>query len=65
MTERCHRKQSVVAATSARAVVKLGEPGVIDALGITGYYTMLAMVMNPARTPMPPGTQPALAPFPR
>lgn len=57
--------QSVSDATYARAIAKLGEQGVIDALGITGYYTMLAMVLNTARTPLPPGIAPPLAPFPR
>jgi 4-carboxymuconolactone decarboxylase len=59
------RNQSVSDATYARAVAKLGEQGVIDAIGITGYYTMLAMVLNTARTPLPDGTKPALTPFPR
>jgi 4-carboxymuconolactone decarboxylase len=57
--------QSVSDATYARAVAKLGEQGVIDALGITGYYTMLAMVLNTARTPLPSGVAAPLAPFPR
>jgi len=57
--------QSVSDATYARAVTKLGEQGVIDALGITGYYTMLAMVLNTARTPLPAGVAPPLPPFPR
>jgi 4-carboxymuconolactone decarboxylase len=57
--------QSVSDATYARAVAKLGEQGVIDALGITGYYTMLAMVLNTARTPLPSGVAPPLAPLPR
>jgi 4-carboxymuconolactone decarboxylase len=52
-------------ATYANAVAKFGEAGVIDALGITGYYTMLAMVLNTARTPLPDGAKPALPPFPR
>ena len=51
--------------TYARAIAKLGEQGVIDALGITGYYTMLAMVLNTARTPLPDGVEAAAAPFPR
>jgi 4-carboxymuconolactone decarboxylase len=59
------RNQSVSDATYTRVVGKVGEQGVIDVLGITGYYTMLAMVMNTARTPMPDGVRPALAPFPR
>jgi 4-carboxymuconolactone decarboxylase len=63
--EELQRNQSVSDATYARAVGKLGEQGVIDALGITGYYTMLAMVMNTTRTPLPAGATPGLAPFPR
>ena len=60
-----HRNQSVSDATYARALARFGEQGIIDTLGITGYYTMLAMVLNTARTPVPPGATPALKPFPR
>lgn len=60
-----HRNQSISDATYARAVQTFGEQGVIDILGISGYYTMLAMVLNTARTPLPPGRTPALRPFPR
>ena len=59
------RTQSVTDATYARAVATIGEQGVIDVLGITGYYTMLAMVMNTTRTPLPDGVKPPLAPLPR
>jgi 4-carboxymuconolactone decarboxylase len=59
------RNQGVGDATYARAVAKVGEQGVIDVLGITGYYTMLAMVMNTTRTPLPDGAKPSLAPLPR
>jgi len=59
------RNQSVSDATYARAVARFGEAGVIDTVGITGYYTVLAMVLNTARTPLPDGSQTALAPFPR
>ena len=59
------RNQSVSDATYAKAVAKVGEQGVIDVLGITGYYTMLAMVMNTARTPLGDGLKPPLAPLPR
>jgi 4-carboxymuconolactone decarboxylase len=59
------KNQSVSDATYARAVAKLGEQGVIDALGITGYYTMLAMVLNTARTPLPDGVKPPLQSFTR
>ena len=36
--------------TYARAVAAFGEPGVIDLIGVGGYYIMLAMMMNVART---------------
>ncbi|MFN7985649.1 MAG: hypothetical protein U0Q11_27730 [Vicinamibacterales bacterium] len=60
-----HRTQSVSDATYARAVSAFGEQGVIDILGISGYYTMLAMVLNTARTPVTAGHTPALHAFPR
>ncbi len=59
-----HRLQSISDATYARAVKTFGEQGVIDILGISGYYTMLAMVLNTARTPVPAGHTPALRAFP-
>jgi 4-carboxymuconolactone decarboxylase len=65
LVDELHRNQSVSDASYARAVASVGEAGVIDALGIAGYYTLLAMVMNTARTPLPPGAAPGLAPFPR
>ena len=60
-----HRLQSISDVTYARAVKTFGEQGVIDILGISGYYTMLAMVLNTARTPMPAGHPPALRAYPR
>ena len=63
--EEVQRNQGVGDDTYARAVRAIGEQGVVDVLGITGYYTMLAMVMNTARTPLPEGVKPALAPLPR
>jgi 4-carboxymuconolactone decarboxylase len=65
LVDEVHRNQSVSDATYAKAIASVGEQGVIDALGICGYYTMLAMVMNTARTPLPPGQKPALPAFPR
>jgi 4-carboxymuconolactone decarboxylase len=41
--------------TYSRAVSKFGEQGVIDIVGIAGYYALLAMVMNVARTAVPEG----------
>lgn len=60
-----HHHKSVTDETYARAVKRFGEQGVIDAVGITGYYTLLAMVLNTARTPLPAGRTPALQPFTR
>ena len=36
--------------TYQKAVAKFGESGVIDILGILGYYSTLGMIMNVART---------------
>jgi len=54
------KNHGVSDATYARAVGKFGEQGVIDTIGIAGYYTMIAMVLNTARTPLPGGAKPAL-----
>lgn len=58
------RTKRVSDATYAKAVAKFGEQGVIDILGINGYYTLLAMTMNAARTPVPEGTPEPLKRFP-
>ncbi|MGE3839965.1 MAG: carboxymuconolactone decarboxylase family protein [Vicinamibacterales bacterium] len=60
-----HKNRSVSDATYARAVAKFGEQGVIDLVSLSGYYTLVAMVLNTARTPLSPGEPPALVPFPR
>jgi 4-carboxymuconolactone decarboxylase len=65
LADEVQRNQSVSDATYAKAIAAVGEQGVIDAIGLIGQYTMLAMVLNTARTPLPPGAKPALAPFPR
>jgi len=57
--------KSVCDATYERAVQKFGEPGVIDIIGISGYYGLLAMVMNVARTAVPEGNPLPLAPLPQ
>lgn len=51
-------------ATYARAIAAFGEQGVVDLVGVQGYYTMLAMVMNVARTALPEGTPEPLERFP-
>jgi 4-carboxymuconolactone decarboxylase len=59
------RNRSVSDATYARALAKFGEQGVVDAIGLSGWYTLVAMVLNTARVPLPADAAPALAPFPR
>ncbi len=59
------RNQSVSDPTYARAVNRFHEQGVIDMTGLCGYYSMLGMIMNVARTPLPAGRPLPLAPFPR
>ena len=50
-----HRNRSVSDATYARALSKFGEQGIVDMVGLNGYYTLIAMVLNTARTPLPAG----------
>ena len=58
------QNQGVSDATYARVVNRFGEQGVVDMTGLVGYYTMLGMIMNVARTPLPEGKTPPLVPFP-
>lgn len=60
-----HRNHSVSDATYARALAHLGEDGIVEAASIQGFYALLAMNMNAARTPLPAGTEPPLKLFPR
>jgi len=57
--------QSVSDQTYARAVARLGEPGVVEMASIQGYYTYLAMIMNTARVTVPQNTKPPLERYPR
>jgi 4-carboxymuconolactone decarboxylase len=59
--------QSVSDATYARALAKFGERGVVDIVGVYGWYSMWAM-MNKVwlKAPVePPGSTPKLTVFPR
>ena len=60
-----YHTQGVSDATYSRMVSEFEEIGVIDTIGIMGYYSMLAMVLNTARTPLREGQTPGLKPFPR
>lgn len=60
-----HQNKSVSDATYARTLKLFGEQGVIDLTALNGYYTLIAMVLNVARTALPDGVKPGLQPFPR
>jgi len=47
----------------ARASTRFGERGVMDLVGACGYYSLVSMVLNIDRTPMPPGEPLPLAPL--
>ena len=49
-----NRNKSVSDATYERALRKFGEPGVVSMTALNGYYMMLAMMLNVARTPILP-----------
>jgi 4-carboxymuconolactone decarboxylase len=56
------RNKAVSDPAYARAVAAFGEKGVIDTIGIVGYYSLLGMMLNVARTD--PGV-PAAVPLQR
>ena len=60
-----HRDGRVSDAIYARALAEFGEQGIVEMVGLSGYYTLIAMVLNTARTPLRPGATPMLEPFSR
>ena len=50
-------------ATYARALETFGEAGIVDLVGTSGYYIMIGMIMNVARTAIPDGKPLPLAPL--
>ena len=56
-----HERKSVSDRVYADALAQFGEQGVVDLMGLNGYYTFLAMVMNTARTAVPASS---VAPLP-
>ena len=63
LTEALHNK-CVSDATYDRALRQFGEQNLVDLLAIAGYYALLAMLLNVARTPLPEGRQPGMPYFP-
>ncbi len=52
-----HVNHAVSDASYEKMLALFGERGVIDVTGLCGYYGLLAMVMNVARTPVPEGAE--------
>ncbi|TMJ30344.1 MAG: carboxymuconolactone decarboxylase family protein [Alphaproteobacteria bacterium] len=58
------RLKRVSDGTYRDAVAKFGEQGVIDLLGVVGYYNFLAIVMNATRTALPENVAEPLQRYP-
>jgi 4-carboxymuconolactone decarboxylase len=58
------RTHGVSDATFAAALGSLGERGVVDLIGLVGYFVTVSMVMNVARTPPPAEGVPLLEHYP-
>jgi 4-carboxymuconolactone decarboxylase len=61
-TELLTNKQ-VSDATFQAAKDKFGERGVVDLIGVTGYYQLVSMLLNVDRYPLPDGVQAELKPL--
>ena len=61
-TELLKTKQ-VSDATFNAAKDAVGERGVVDLIGVMGWYNMVSMLLNTDRYPIPEGTQPELKPL--
>lgn len=52
-----HRDQNVSEETYQRAFALFGERGVVELIGISGYYTMVSMTLNVFQVALPEGEQ--------
>jgi len=62
-SEEAHRHGEPAAETFEAARERFGRAGVLDLLALCGYYTLLAMVLNTAKPPLPGGVPPPLRPL--
>ncbi|MET0962559.1 MAG: carboxymuconolactone decarboxylase family protein [Noviherbaspirillum sp.] len=60
-----HRNKSVSDPTYLRVQQKFGDRGVIDLVGLNGYYSTLAAILNVAQTPLPAGAATQIPALPR
>ena len=51
-----HRDRHISDALYARAVAELSEDGVVDLVGLAGYYTLISMTINVFEVRQPEGT---------
>jgi 4-carboxymuconolactone decarboxylase len=56
-----HERRRVSDPTFKAAVGLLGEQGVVDLIGVLGYYDLVAMALNVDRYPLPDGAAPPFA----
>jgi len=55
-----HRDKEVSDTTYDAALKHFGEKGLVDLMGISGYYTLAAMMLKVSQKPLPEGTPNAL-----
>lgn len=60
-----YANKSVSDTTYARMLALFGETGIVDILGVVGYYATNAMIMNVARTAVPGNNPLPLIPLPQ
>jgi 4-carboxymuconolactone decarboxylase len=58
-----HRTRNVTDEAFNRAKQLFGEKGVMDLIGVTGYYTTVSMTLNVANVPLPGGAPLPLKPI--
>jgi 4-carboxymuconolactone decarboxylase len=58
------QNKSVSDTTYAAALEQFGEQNLVDLVAIAGYYALLGMLMNVARTQLPEGKEPGMPHFP-
>ncbi len=57
------RDKAISDGTFKAAVDRFGEQGVIDLIAASGYYSIVSMVLNVDRYPLPAGEEPPLRPL--
>jgi 4-carboxymuconolactone decarboxylase len=55
-----HQKKRVSDGAYKAVLERFGERGVVDLIGVSGYYTLVSMVLNVDRHPLPDGAAPPL-----